>query len=330
VAPAGTLSGYSIFQLIGGSYQLIAKIGQQHTSYQVDNLVPGTSYSFHVRARTVYTDTLADGYPGNWGGSASANVAGTPTTNNSQTVPSLVGVITDTTNSTFNGSYAINQVTATTIRYAKTAANVASAATTTGTITNTTNQVFNGTFTIAVPTTTTLTYSKTNANIAALSTNGGLVTDNDNVNLNGTYTVTAVNVGANLLSYAKTGADFASRAVPANTAPGQFGTVTNLSNAIFNGTGKVITAITDTTLSYAQTNANVAESNAAGIVVNATNRDVFNGEWIVSAIPAYNIVQYARTAANVTARTWFAPNGLVYRTTSPSTLDVQFRSGWAG
>jgi len=326
--PPGTLSGYSIFQLIGGSYQLIAQIGQQFTTFTIDGLPVGSTNTFHVRARTAYTDTLSPGYPGNWGGPASADVSATVTTNNSQSVPNLTAA-TDSTNVAFNGSYVINQVTGTTVRYAKTAANVASAATG-GTLTNTTNQVFNGTFVIATPSTTTLTYSKSNANIGALATTGGTVTDTDNQALNGTFTVTAVNVGANLVSYARAGADFASRAVPANVSPGQSGTITNLSNAIFNGTNKIITAITEFTISYAQTNANVAESNAAGTVVNATNRDIFNGTWTVSAVPAYNIVQYARTASNVALRTWLDPNGLVSRVTSPAILDVRFRSGWSG
>jgi titin len=330
-APSGVLSGYSIFQQINGAgaYVLVKKITENHTAFTVDDQPAGVTQRFHVRARTIYTDTLNDGYPGNWGGPPSTNVAGVATVNNTQTVPALAA-ITSVTNAVFNGTYTINQVTATTIRYAKTAANIASAASG-GVITNTTNALFNGTYTITSGSTpTTVTYAKTNANIPALSTSGGVVTDTTNTAFNGTFVVTAVNVGANTLSYANTGVAVAARAVPVNAAPGQSGTITNLSNAIFNGTGKVITAITDYTISYAQTNANVAESNAAGVVINATNRDVFNGTYTVESIPAFNIVQYAKTAANIAKRTWLLPNGRVSRSVSPSTLDVRFRSGWSG
>jgi hypothetical protein len=228
-----------------------------------------------------------------------------------------------------NGTYTINAATANTIRYAKTAANIPSALAS-GTVTDNTNAVFNGTYVITTPTSKTISYSKTNANIPALPSVGGTATNNTNIDLNGSYTVTSVNVGANLLSYTKAGADISSRAVPVNASPGQSGTVTNLSNAVFNGAGRTITAVTENTISYAQTNANVAESNAAGYVINTTNRDVFNGRYTISGVPAYNVVQYEKVESNIAERTWITPNGLVYRTTSPATLDVQFRSGWSG
>lgn len=330
-APAGSLSGYSIFQQVNGTgaYVLIKKITENHTTFTVDNQPAGVTQRFHIRARTIYTDTLNDGYPGNWGGPPSSNVAGSASLNNAQTVPTLAA-ITSVTNAVFNGTYVINQVTATTIRYAKTAANIPSAASG-GTVVNITNALFNGTFTMSGASTPYIVaYAKTNANVPTLATSGGLVSNTTNSQFNGTFVVTAVNVGANTLSYANTGGNLSARAVPANTPPGQFGKITNLSNAIFNGTGKIITAITDYTMSYAQTNADVAESNAAGTVVNATNRDVFNGTYTVAGIPAFNVVQYAKTAANVAKRTWLVPNGIVSRGVSPSKLDVRFRSGWAG
>ncbi|QIG57833.1 minor tail protein [Microbacterium phage PauloDiaboli] len=329
-APSGVLSGYSIFQQINGAgaYVLVKKITENHTSFTVDDQPAGVTQRFHIRARTIYTDTLNDGYPGNWGGPPSANVAGVATVNNTQTAPALAA-ITSVTNAVFNGTYTISQVTANTIRYTKVAANIPSAASG-GTVNNITNALFNGTYTMtAASTPTTITYAKTAGNVASLATSGGLVTNTTNVGFNGTFVVTAVNVGANTLSYANTGGAL-TRAVPLNTPPGQSGIVTNLSNAIFNGTGKVITAITESTLSYAQTNADVAESNAAGAVINATNRDIFNGTYLVAAIPAFNVVQYAKTAANVAKRVWLNPNGLVSRGISPSNLEVRFRSGWSG
>lgn len=329
-APVSAVSGYSIFQqdVSTGVFTLIGKVNASHTTFHVDGQPSGPVLRFHVRARTFYTDTLANGYPGNWGGPASAEATAVATNNTSQPVAS-VAALTSVTNAIFNGTYVINQVTANTVRYAKTAANITSSQSG-GTISDLTNAVFNGQYTIGTPTAKTLTYAKTNANIVLLGSSGGLVTDTTNVAFNATATVTAVNVGANTISYANTGSTIAAVAVPVNVAPGQSGAVTNLSNAVFNGTGKIITAVTENTLSYAQANANVAESNAAGVVTDTTNRDVFNGTYTVSSIPAYNIVQYARTGTNVPLRTWLTVNGEVSRVTSPSLLDVRFRSGWSG
>ena len=333
-APPGVISGYSIFQQPDsvGPFYLIARINATHTQYTIDSFpAGGANQTFHVRARTIYTDTLADGYPGNWGGPASGNVSLAPSMNSTQNFPTPSTAVTNLTNAVFNGTFTINQVTATTVRYAKTAANIVSAATG-GVISNLTNAIFNGSYVMtAASTPTVVAYAKTNPNVVPLATSGGTVTDTTNAPFNGTFTVTGVNVGANTLSYANVAAALAARAVPSNNAPGQFGKITNLSNAIFNGVGKVITAITSpTTLSYAQTNADVAESNAAGAVINATNRDIFNGVYVVQSIPSYDTVQYAKVAANIAKRTWMLPNGLVSRSVSPSSLDVRFRSGWAG
>lgn len=326
--PPGSLSGFNIFSRVNGADTLIGTINNTNSSFAIDNLTAGASYTYVVRARTIYTDTLSPGYPGSWGGPASAPTTATATVNNVQTVPTLAAVAS-ATNAIFNGTYVISQITANTIRYNKSASDIPSTSSG-GSITNVTNALFNGTFTIGTPTPTTITYSKTNSNVGPLPTSGGTVTDNTNVSLNGTFVVTSVNVGANLLSYANTGANISSVSVPVNPSPGQSGFVKNLSNAIFNGTGFVITAITDTTLSYAKTNANVAESNASGIVTNVTNKNIFNGKYLVTTVPAYNVVRYAKTTADIALRTWFAPNGLVNRTVSPSTLDIKFRSGWAG
>lgn len=326
--PSGALSGFSIFRRVSGADTLLGKVSTNHTSFAVDDLASGQSHTFVVRARTVYTDTLGDGYPGNWGGPASSPVSATATSNSVQAVPNL-SAASSATNLIYNGTYTISAITASTIRYAKTAANIA-AASSGGSIVNNTNEIFNGTYTIGIPAPNVITYSKTNPNIASLPTSGGLVSNLTNISMTGTKVITAVNAGANLISYSAPGANFASRDVPVNNPPGQSSTIVNLSNAIFNGTGRIITAVTDVTLSYAQTNANVTESNAAGTVTNVTNRDVFNGRYTITAIPEYNVVQYARTAANIALRTWFEPNGLINRTISPSTLDIRFRSGWSG
>ncbi len=327
--PSAGLSGYNIFRRISGTDTLVGRVNASHTSFTIDDLVAGSAYTYVVRGRTVYTDSLtANGYPGNWGGPASSAVTGTATVNNSQSVPSLT-VTTSGTNAIFNGTYTISAVTPNSIKYAKVAANIPTASSG-GTVINNTNFVFNGTFTVATPTSTSIQYAKTSANIAQNSVGGGTLTDTTNTSMNGTRTVTAVNVGAKSLSYTATGPIVPSVAVPNNEPPGQTGWVTNLVNSVFNGTGKTILSTTEFTFSYAQTASNVAESNTAGIVTNITNRDTFNGVYQVLSIPSFNTVRYTKLAPSMTTRTWFKPNGVVYRDSSPSTLEVRYRSGWAG
>ncbi len=328
-APAGTLTGFNVFNRVGGVDTLIGTVNNTHTTFTVDGLTAGSNYTYVVRARTAYTDTLATGYPGNWGGPASTAVTAAPSVNNTQTVPTVASVVSGT-NAIFAGTYTINAVTATTVGYAKTAANQASSASG-GNIANNTNAIYNGNFTItSTPSPTSFTYAKTNANIALLATTGGLVTDTTNQLFNGTFTVSAVNSGANTISYANPGSDLGATAVPVNALPGASSFVTNLSNSIFNSASKTITAATEYTLSYAQTNANVTESGAAGVVTNNTNKNTFNGTYTVASIPAYNVVRYARTASNIALRSWIGGNAYIARLVSPSTLDVRFRSGWSG
>lgn len=321
------ISGYSIFRRVNGTDTLLGKVGPSFTSFAVDNLVNAQSYTFVVRARTTYTDTLGDGYPGNWGGPVSAAVTRAASVDSVQTVPS-VAAASSVTNAMFNGTYVITAVTSTLLQYARTAANIPTRSAV-GSITNLTNQTFNGTYTIATPTSTTITYAKTATNIARLGASG-ILANLTNQDLNGTYTVTAVNVGANQISYAKTGTDVSARAVPIHLPPGATNLITNLSNSIFNGVNLVITNVTENTFSYSKTSANVADGPAAGTVTNKTNRDVFNGLYSVVSIPAYNTVQYNRVAANVTSRFWSGSTGTISRTVSPALLSVRFRSGWAG
>ena len=326
-AVSGDIAGYSIFRRIDGADTLVERLRPNFTTYAIDGLTAGVAHTYVIRARTIYTDTLGDGYPGNWGGPASAPSTATPTINSTTPVPSLA-IATSSTNALFAGTYTIEAITATTIRYARVAANVAYSASG-GTVANNTNPVFNGTYNISATTSDSFSYAKTAADVAARLVSAVTVSNNTNADLNGTFPVTAVNVGANLLSFNKTGADVSSRAVPVNTTGGM-SRITNLSNAVFNGTGKIITAVTEQTFSYAQTNANIEETNAAGTATNTTNRDIFNGIYTIKLIPEFNLVHYTRTAANIATRTWKGQIGDVSRVNSPSTLDVKYRSGWAG
>lgn len=294
VAPAGSVTGYNIFDrnTTNGVDTLIATVKSVY--YVINDLANGVTKTYVVRARNTYTDTLATGYPGNWGGPASNTASATPGANTTQSSATNVAAVTNSTNTNFNGTFVVNATTPTTISYAKVAPNVASAAvpSTAGSITNNTGQVFNGTYTITVTSPTTFTYAKVNANVLASGVSGSTVTNNTNVRFNGTKVITAVNVGAKTISYDSAGVVVASVSVPILTAPDPVSTISNTTNAIFNGTNLPITATTDSTISYAKTNANIAESNAAGTVTDLTNRDLYNGTYIVSDVPTYNTFTY--------------------------------------
>ena len=330
-APGGTLTGYTVLERDTVALTDTVIGITQGTTFKIDNLPGGITKTYRIRARNSYTDTLSDGYPGNYGGAASSTASATPVSNYSLSIPTTAGVVSNTTNTTFNGTYTINAITPTTVRYAKTSANVTSVSAS-GTVTDNTNATFNGTYTIASsPTPSTFTYAKTASNIPSTAMSGGTITNNTNVTFNGTYSVTAVNVGAKTVSYAKTASNISSRSVPINALPGGVSTVTNNTNAVYNGTNITITAVTPLTISYAKTNANIAESNAAGMVTNITNRDEYNGTWIVSALPTYNTLVFTSGGADQASTAVPAlPAGQVERTVSPAQLDIKYRSGWTG
>ena len=330
-APPGTLSGYNIFSRVGTTDTLLQSINASHTSFSVDNLTAGSAQSFVVRARTVYTDTLPDGYPGNWGGPASVVRTATPTNDSNQTVPN-VGAATSGTNAVFAGTYTLSAVSSNTMSYAKNAANIPTAASG-GSVANTTNAIFNGVFTITgSPAAAKFTYNKTNANVPLLGVFNGTITNNTNtsMNING-VSVFGVNAGAHTFNYNKAGDDLATVAVPIN-AEGNTSVVVNVTNASFNVTGKIITAITEYTVSYNQTGSNVALSNAAGTITNTTNRDIYNGVHTILSVLSHNSFTYeVYPNAEVSGvRTWYLPNGTVEREDSAAVLEVRYRSGWIG
>ena len=332
-APGGTSTGYSVFEYNTSTEvdTLIAVV--KTTSYVIDGLTAGAAKSYAVRARNSYTDSLGTGYPGNYGGERSATASATPVSDYSIPVGALTDALTDNTNVVFNGTYVINAVAPTTIRYAKTASNIAAAATSSGTVTNNTNTTLNGTYTISTPTANTFTYAKTASNIASSPVSGGTLTNDTNVSFNGTgIVVSSVNTVARTITYPRTGSAVSTAVVPVNAAPGAFGTVENTTNAIYNGSGLEITAATADTLSYSVTEDDQPESNAAGTVENTTNSVNYNGTYVVDSIPSHNVFTYTSdtpvTQAAVDVPT--TPSGQVARESSPAQLDIKYRSGWAG
>ena len=104
-------------------------------------------------------------------------------------------IVAGMANAVYNGTYTVTVVpTTTTFSYAKTNANIATAATTAGNVA----APYNGTYTItAVPTTTTFSYAKTNANITAtgLTTVGDVIVSIGSVVLGDGMLFSTANVG---------------------------------------------------------------------------------------------------------------------------------------
>ena len=104
-------------------------------------------------------------------------------------------IVAGMANAVYNGTYTVTVVpTTTTFSYAKTNANIATAATTAGNVT----APYNGTYTItAVPTTTTFSYAKTNSNITAtgLTTVDGVIVSIGSVVLASGMLLATSNVG---------------------------------------------------------------------------------------------------------------------------------------
>lgn len=280
--PAGYNTGFRVYD---ASNAVIANIAVPRL--EIDGLTTNSSYSYRVRARNPLTDQT-----GSEGGALSAAVAGVVGGTSTQTVPSVV--VNNTTNSALVGTYNVLGGTATTFNYSKTAANIpfASVPVDGGATLNNTNTNLNGVYTVnavgAQGTSTAITYSRAGADIALnTSTPSGTMYNNTNVIFNGNYTVLdnpAPDTVTHALSYTKVhGSNISSRAAS--------GLITNNSNAIYNGE-YVLTGVTETSMSYSKTNADIAASDAFGFAYDKTNIDVFNGTYAIIDIPDHKTVSY--------------------------------------
>lgn len=282
--PVGYNTGFRVYT---GDDVLVANIAVPRL--EIDGLTPNTSYSYKVRARNPLTDLT-----GSPGGPASVTVAGVVGASSTQTVPSIS--VSNTTNSTFVGTYSLISTTATTMSYAKTASNIpfASVPTSGGSTVNNTNVNLNGTGAYVVTvvgtqaTSTEITYPRAGADIPAnTSTPSGTMYNNTNVVFNGNYEVLAFPAPDPVLktvSYSKVGTNISSRVAS--------GPITNNSNAVYNGE-YVVSDVTETTITYPKSNLNIAESDAFGIVYNKTNQDIFNGTFTLTDTPDHKTVEYS-------------------------------------
>jgi hypothetical protein len=280
---SGSYTGFNIYETTTGVQVLVGST--LALAYTIDNLST-TAHTYVVRARNSVTDAAVP--PSD--GPASTAVTGTPGTSTTQTLPNLA--VSDTSGSVYNGTYPLVSVTSTTMTYAVTSGNLPATGAA-GTIVNNTNTALNGSHVItALPTTTTLTYAQVAGNVPAnTAVTGGTINDDTNTLFNGVQTVTAVDGTNKKVSYALTHANITSVAAT--------GAIANQTNAVYNGTGLIITAVTATTLSYAKTNANIAASTGSGTITDTTNRDIYNGTYPVATVPTYNTFTYIRPAGSV-------------------------------
>lgn len=275
-ADSGTVVGYNVFLSNG------TKLGTTgNTSFVVDGLVGGQTYSFYVKARNTVTDAA-----GTDGGTASAVTSGVPGSTSLQTLPTTIAVLNET-NTTLSGTATITSLTSAAFSFTKSSAAIPQSDIPTGAgqVVNNTNTTINGTYTATgTPDTSRVTYSRVGANFSSTAVPSGSITNETNIIFNGTYDASDINELTKTVSYDKTNADISSRAVP--TSPQA--TLSNTTSAIYNADNVSITDITETTISYPKTSANIDESPATGVILNNTNREIYNGTYKITTVPGYN------------------------------------------
>lgn len=280
-ADSGTIVGYNVFLANG------TKLGSTgNTSFVVDGLVGGQTYSFYVKARNTVTDAA-----GTAGGTSSVTVSGVPGSTSLQTLSTPITVLNET-NTALSGTSTITSLTSAAFSYSKSSANIPQSVvpSNAGQVVNNTNTTINGTYTAAsTPDTSRVTYSRVGPNFSSTAVPNGSITNETNIIFNGTYDASDINELTRTISYEKTNADITSRAVP--TSPQA--TLSNTTSTIYNADNVSITAITENTLSYPKTSANIDESPATGVILNNTNREIYNGTYTVTSVPGYNKFAYS-------------------------------------
>jgi len=285
----GNPSGYNIY------YSNNVRIGGTASQqFVVDELSSNQEYSFYIRARNSVTDAT-----GIEGGTVSATVTGRPGSSSNQTL-TTTRVVSNQTNTVLSGTYPITSITSNTVSYIKSALDIGSSgvSSASGSITNITNSTLSGTYAVAsTPTNDQIQYNRVGPNLPTIPVPSGSVVNDTNAVFNGTYDVSFVDVVEQTVTYARTNANISSRAVP--TDPEQ--TISNTTSAVFNADNEFITATTESTFSFDRTDSNVEESLASGTVLNNTNREIYNGRFVVATAPDYQTFTYS-TGDDVTQR----------------------------
>jgi titin len=278
---SGIIVGYNIFLSNG------TKLGSTGTTtFVVDNLIGGQSYSFFVRARNTVTDAA-----GTEGGTASVSVSGVPGSTSLQTLPAAVTVLNET-NTTLSGTSTVTSITSASFSYSKPSSNIPQSEVPTGSgqVVNNTNTTINGTYTAAsTPDVSRVTYSRVGPNFSSTAVPNGSITNETNIIFNGTYDTSDINELTRTISYEKVNADISSRAVP--TSPQA--TLSNTTSTIYNADNVSITDVTENTVSYPKVAANIDESPATGVILNNTNREIYNGTYTITNVSSYNKFSYS-------------------------------------
>jgi hypothetical protein len=290
-ALTASASSYNVYAS-GGPQPLGLIMNTRGTQVTFDNLIPGVRYSYYIRSRSAYTNSI-----GVEGGTRATSASAVPLDTNTQILAATP--IENLTNKVYNGTYTINVPSSTAITYVKNAPDQAKTtvpAVEVRNITHTDPSVgLSGTYNItSVPTPTSFTYARPSVPVIPADTavSAGIATDRTNEAFNTTpgvpARVTDVDNFNAAVSYTNMNTGEVSKRV--STA----GTVTNVTNTVFNGTRIPVLSVTRNTVTYAKANKNVAESSASGEITDRTNRDVYNGIYTVSAVPTYDSFQYVR------------------------------------
>jgi hypothetical protein len=309
-----TATGYKIFD---GNDVLLQDLGTV-TSYAIDNLTPGVTYTYKIKATSEVQPE---------GGYFSGPVSGTPNPGSVQTVPN-VQVINDT-NERFSGTFAIIRVTSSTLEYASENPSYPdnSVPLNFGEIDNITNQSLVGNATISSAALDTLSFTKEGADIAPnTSVADGTLANLTNIPLVGDFTALVGTSGSSIV-YSVDSPD-----LEATVADG---TVTSSTTPEYNLSGVEVTSVTDRTVSYAVPGVPEAETSAAaGVITNKTNREVFNGENIeIDLVTGYNSFTYSIEGSGGLldedhSSTVEFPIDSMKKASSEAELKVKYRSGW--
>jgi hypothetical protein len=318
VAPTGTyggLTGYTLYNGLGTV--LSSSITSTATSFNVDGLLAATDYTFYLRARNALADTVGTfSEPSN---SVTAQIYGAPATatslvaTTSTTIPGRV-VLTwtaGTNTDRFEVLFGLTNPPTTsygfTIPTAVSTANTATIDGLTGGLTyylqlrsqNTITDYSGLTGTessvvSAVPITTLTASIPADVN----------VTNTTNTALTGVFSISS-NSPATTFSFDVPITNAVSTTSIPATATYTLENQTNSSLATTTGTTVTITSAGFTTLSYTKSGTNIsAVGVSSGSVVNATNRDVFNGTATVYDVTDdvgsnTAFIRYAKTASNI-------------------------------
>lgn len=294
---SGGITGYTLYFSTGQVIQ--DHLASTVTSYNVDNLIPGTSYSFYVRAWNAIADTV--GTPGPASATVTEQAMGSPDAPTAMTAVASTVVagrlkLAWSQTGVFTGFnvYEVANGSATLV--------AALGPVTTLTLDNLTNTVH--TYQISARNAVTdasnpvsegprsANFSGTPGTNSTQAVPNLAVTDATNAIYNGTYIITAVT--GTTVQYAKQSANIPLAVVSS-------GTVTDSSNTALNGSKTILAIPNANQFTYSQVTPDVPANTVvlSGSVVDTTNQ-IYNGTYTVTVVDAANQkVSYSKASANL-------------------------------